>query len=347
MVPENMIVRIGHSGPLRHRPAGFRMLPVMLGLLSFTSCSPGAAADPLRPPLTDMGNIQLPKEPDKPAFDLLTLDSRSGRLYVPHSSVDTLEIVDVKARKVAGRVANLGGIKGVALTKDQNVVYTSNGHGDVTIIDVAALKSTKSIPIGGSPDAIIYDPLHDLILVAVGGLNQVMVIDPKTQAILGKIPLPGEPELMDVDQKSGAVYLAIHDLNQVVILDPVSRSITKTFKGCDIKSPTGVAYDPEQGLLFVSSSPQLNVIDLVLEQCRGGIDIGGGADQIAFNPHTHHIYTANGGSRNVSVIDTVTLKPLGVAGSGPEAATMAVDPTTDLVYVMVARAGIVAVYHDP
>jgi DNA-binding beta-propeller fold protein YncE len=152
---------------------------------------------------------------------------------------------------------------------------------------------------------------------------------------------------MTVDQKTGVVYLAIHDLNEVVEIDPVNRSIIKTLKGCDIKAPTGVAYDPDQGLLFVANSGNLSVIDVVIEQCRGGIDIGHGTDQIAFNQHLHHVYTADGGSRYVSVIDTVSLKPLGVFGTGPEAGTLAVDPTTDMVYVMVARAGIVATYHDP
>ena len=46
-------------------------------------------------------------------------------------------------------------------------------------------------------------------------------------------------------------------------------------------------------------------------------------------------------------LDTVTLKPLGVNGTGRAAHSVAADPTTDLVYVGVERAGIIAVYHDP
>ncbi|HVS05587.1 MAG TPA: hypothetical protein VHK65_05405 [Candidatus Dormibacteraeota bacterium] len=48
-----------------------------------------------------------------------------------------------------------------------------------------------------------------------------------------------------------------------------------------------------------------------------------------------------------AVVDTISLKPLGFKGTGPEAATLAVDLTTDMLYVMVTRAGIVGVYHDP
>lgn len=328
-------------------PGVIGRLLILLCALGLTSCSPGPRAAALKPPLTSLGNIQLPKETDKPAFDLLTLDPRSGRLYISHSSADILEVVDVAGRKLAGRVRGLTTIKAIALTADPNVVYTSDADGSVAIVDVAAFRVLKKLDLGGAPDAIEYDPVHDVILVSLANDKKVAFIDAKTQTELGRMSLPGSPELMTVDTKTGTVYLAIHDLNEVVLIDTASRSITSTLKGCDIKAPTGLAYDPDDGLLFVASSASLSIIDLVISQCRGAVDIGHGTDQIAFNAHTHHVYTADGGSRYVSVVDAVSLKPLGVAGTGPGAATLAVDPTTDLVYVMVPRAGIVTIYHDP
>jgi DNA-binding beta-propeller fold protein YncE len=320
---------------------------VLIGLLAVAGCSPGAAADPLRPPLTDRGNIQLPKEASQPSFDLVTLDSRNGRLYLSHSSIAALEIIDTRTRRIFGTVTGLAGIKGIALTKDPNVVFTSNSSGSVSVVDVPSRKIVKELAVGKSPDAIEYDPVHDLVLVALAGDKKLAFIDPAGQKLIGTLDLPGAPELMDVDDQAGVVYLAIHDLNEVVVIDPANRAIVKTYKGCDISKPTGVAYDPDENLLFVANSGELSVIDVLIDQCRGAIDIGHGTDQIAYNPNRHHVYTANGSSRNVSVIDTKTLQPLGVAGTGVGAATMAVDPTTDTVYVMVARAGIVAIYHDP
>jgi DNA-binding beta-propeller fold protein YncE len=320
---------------------------IAVSVLILSSCSPGAQADPLKPPLTDAGNIQLPKEAGKPVFDLLTLDPRNSHLYVPHTSLSTLDVIDVKARKLVGRVTGMGSIKAIALTKDPNIVYTSEAAGSVSVVDVPGLKVTQKLTLGGSPDAIEYDPVHDIVLVGLVTDKKVAFIDGTTTKLLGTVPLPGSPQLMTVDQKTGTVYLAIHDLNQVVEIDPVNRSIIKTLKGCDINAPTGLAYDPDQGLLFVANIANLSVIDVVIEQCRGGIDIGHGTDQIAFNRHLHHVYTADGGSRYVSVIDTVGLKPLGVFGTGPQAGTLAVDPTSDMVYVMVSRAGIIATYHDP
>lgn len=303
-------------------------------------------------PLTSLSNIQLPKDTTLPSFDLLTLDSRVGRLYVAHSSMDAMDIVDLKTKKVAGSVAGLRKIHAIALTADPNIVFTSDpADGMVGVADVAQRKVLKYIDTGPQPDAIAYDPTNDLVVVALASTNTVKLIDPHSYAIVATIALPGTPELMDVDPTGGRVFLAINDKNEVIIIDVKARQITTTFKGCDIAIPTGVAYDPDQQRLYVASRPgnnrELNVIDTLLDRCLGVVDIGFGTDQLAFNTHNHHVYAANGGSKNLSVIDAVALKPLGVVGTGPIAKSVAVDPTTDLVYALVGRAGIVGVYHDP
>ena len=303
-------------------------------------------------PLTPLANIQLPKDTTQPSFDLLTLDSCVGRLYVSHSSMDAIDIIDVKTNKVTGSVSGLFKVHAVALTADPNIVMTSDpADGMVAVVDVAQRKIAKLIDTGPQPDAIGYDPLNDLVVVALASSNTVKLIDPHTYTAVATIDLPGSPELMDVDPTQGRVFLAINDKDEVIVIDVKSRQITTTFKGCDIAIPTGVAYDPDQQRLYIASRPgnnrELNVIDTLLDRCLGVVDIGFGTDQLAFNRHNHHVYAANGGSKNLSVVDGAALKPLGVVGTGPIAKSVAVDPTTDRVYVLVGRAGIVGVYHDP
>src|SRR5260370_9454124 len=144
---------------------------------------------------------------------------------------------------------------------------------------------------------------------------------------------------MDVDPTHGRAFLAINDQDEVVIIAVKARQTTTTVKGCDIQIPTGVAYDPDQQRLYVASRPgnnrELNVIDTLLDRCLGVVDIGFGTDQLAFNKHNHHVYAANGGSKNLSVLDAVSLKPLGVVGTGPIAKGVAEgathSPRTDVV----------------
>jgi DNA-binding beta-propeller fold protein YncE len=308
-------------------------------------CDPGA---PIHTPLTPRANIQLPKDSTTPVIDLLALDPRVSRLYVSHTSNSALDVIDLQHQKVIGTVRGLIGIKAIALTADPKVVYTSDADGSVNAIDVPGLKVTKTIDVGGTPDAADYDPVHNLVAVSLSKDKVVALIDPVGQKVVARIPLPGDPELFAVDQHAGHIFLAIHSLDEVVEIDPSTQSISTTYKGCDIKAPTGLALDVDQGRLFISNAgATLSIVDVVVDRCLGSVDIGHGTDQIAFNSHAHHVYTADGGSRYVSVIDSVSLKPLGFTGTGPGASTIATDPTTDLVYVAVKRAGIIAVYHDP
>jgi YVTN family beta-propeller protein len=327
-----------------------RFLLALLAMLAILAgCSP---AEPLNLPLTFQKDIQLPKDAaGLPAIDLLTLDSASGRLYVPHGSANTLEVIDVKTGQVIGSVANLPGIKDTALSSDPNIVFTANGNdGSVSVVDVNQLKVVDNIKMGTSADAIDYDPVSGVILVSLDS-KILGVIDEKTRKETGTMTLPGKPELRAID-KQGLVYQAINDKDEVLLIDPVARSVVKTYKGCDIKSPTGLALDSDQQRLFVANAiPHtanvVSVVDVLVDRCLGTIDVDHSPDQAAFNSHLHHLYVANAGSNNVTVIDTVALKPIGVAGTGKQAATIAADPVTDTVWVAAARSGIIAKYHDP
>jgi YVTN family beta-propeller protein len=325
-----------------------------LSLLLF-ALAPGltaCTASPLTVPLTFVRNIQLPADTGAPAIDLLTLDSAAGRLDVPHGSASTLEVIDVKSARIVGAVPNVPGIKGIALSSDPDVVFTANGNdGSVSAVDVKALKILATIKMGTGADAIDYDPVHGLVIVSING-DSLGFIDEKTRKETGTLKLPGKPELMAIDRQNGRVFQAINDKDEVLLIDPVTRSVMKTYKGCDIKAPTGVVYDPDNQRLFVAdaithTANVASIIDVLLDKCLGTVDIDHGPDQAAFNQNLHHLYVANNGSNNLSVIDTNTLKPLGVVGTGKQAATVAADPVTNTVWVAVARAGIIAEYHDP
>jgi DNA-binding beta-propeller fold protein YncE len=334
---------------------GTRFLGLLLCGLLLAACTPGV--DPLKNPLTSIANIQLPvpsaEAAGAPSLDLLTVDTRNELLYVPYTN--TLDIVDLRTRTIKGQVPNLPGIKSIALSPDPNIVFTGDGGDNrVAVIDVAKLKVIDEVktPLG-NPDAILYDATNDTVVVSQSGPSpNLTFIDRSSHKVIGSLPLPGGPELMTIDPHAGHIFLAMHDQDEVLVVDGATRQVLQTYKGCDIKSPVGVAFDADHGRLFVAngilhSANVVSAIDVVLDRCLGSIDIGHGPDQAAVNDHLHHLYVANSGTSNLSVIDTATLKPLGVNGTGRAAHSVAADPTTDLVYVGVERAGIIAVYHDP
>jgi len=254
--------------------SAIRKTGLSLILMAAIASLAGCAEQPLKLPLTFERNIQLPRDAGVPAIDLLTLDPNTGRLYVPHGSASTLEIVDVKSARIIGSVPNLPGIKGIALSSNPDVVFTANGNdGSVSAVDVKALKVLNTIPMGTGADAIDYDSVHGLVVVSLNG-DSLGFIDEKTRKETGRLKLPGKPELMTIDQQQGRIYQAINDKDEVVLVDPVTRSVLKTYKGCDIKAPTGLVYDADQQRLFVAdaithTANVMSVVDLVLDKMPG------------------------------------------------------------------------------
>lgn len=331
------------------------LIALVLALLTLglAACS---ASDPLKAPLSPVANIDLPKDTGRaPVFDLMTIDTRSDHLYLAHLSMASMDVVDIKTRRYIGSVAGTTDIKGIALSSDPNIVFTSDGASQsVGVVDVQKMQLIKQIAVGGSPDAIIYDPGHDVVLASLANIHSVAVIDAKTYAVKANIALPGTPELSAVDVKGGRLFQSINDMDEVVVIDIASQQISTTYKGCDLNGPKGLIYDSDQGRLFVANSPTLksgspvvSIIDVLLDRCLGSVDIGSGPDQVDINLGRRHVYVASSSSRNLSVIDSRSFQPLGVVGTGPSAGSVAVDPRTNDVYTTVGRAGIVAVYHDP
>ncbi len=329
--------------------AAIRSTVLFLWIAVLACLTTACGSSPIQQPLTPGPNIQLPKDNHLPSLDLITVDSRSGMLYVSHSSRAALDVIDTRTRKLVGSVSPLIDIKATALTPDPNIVFTSDGgENGVAVIDVGALKVVQRIDVSGSPDDIAYDPVNDVVAVSVPTRKKIVLINRTARKVVASVALPGTSELMTVDDRTGRLFVAINDKDEVAIIDLASQTITSTYKGCNIKEPTGIAFDPDQGRLFVADAGALmSAIDVVLDRCLGVIDIGHGADQVAFNPHLHHVYSANTGSRTISVVDSVSLKPLGVVGTGPDASSVATDSATDEVYVVIGRAGIVGTYHDP
>ena len=69
-----------------------------------------------------------------------------------------MAVADVKSRKVLDYILVGKRPWGLALTKDEDILYVANGlSDDITIIETASQKTIKSVPVGMVPYAILID----------------------------------------------------------------------------------------------------------------------------------------------------------------------------------------------
>jgi DNA-binding beta-propeller fold protein YncE len=227
-------------------------------------------------------------------WDYLVVDDSTSRLYVSHGTI--VHVVDIKKNKVIATIPDTKGVHGIALARDFNKGFISNGKDtSVTVFDLKTLKVNTKIKVtGNNPDAILYDPFSQKVFTFNGRSSNSTVIDAKTDKVIGTINLPGKPEFSVTDGK-GKIYVNIEDKSEVCQINPISLKIEKTWSVKPGKEPSGMAMDNDDHLLFIVCSNKLMIVlDMYSGKVISSIEIGEGVDGVAFDPALKRIYSSNG-----------------------------------------------------
>jgi YVTN family beta-propeller protein len=132
--------------------------------------------------------IPVGKGPE--AIDL----SPSGReLWTAHSRDGGISIIDVAGKKVIATIdLETKRSNRLKFTRDGKLVLVTDlDGGELRIIDAAARREIKRLPLGRSPEGILIAPDGNRAFVAVTGENEVAVVDLKTLTISSRFS-PGK-----------------------------------------------------------------------------------------------------------------------------------------------------------
>ena len=273
-------------------------------------------------------------------WDYLTLDSAGRRLYV--SNATRVVVVDVDHSKVVGEVPDTPGVHGIAIARDLNRGFTSNGRANtVTIFDLKTLKPIgQPVATGQNPDSIIYEPVTHRVFTFNGRTKDATAIDAKSGAVLGAIALGGRPEFCAADGK-GFVYVNIEDTAEIAAIDAKAMSVTRRSPLMPCKEPSGLAIDAKERRLFsVCHNNLMAITDADSGKVIATPPIGSGVDGAGFDPGDGVAFSSNG-EGTLTVVKLVNGKYTAVDNVPTErgARTMAVDPKTHRIFLPSAEFG--------
>src|SRR6202047_1240497 len=132
------------------------------------------------------------------AWDYLTVDPQTHRLYVPRTT-HTM-VIDAESGKTIADIPGQKNAHGVALAPVAGRGFISDGGGDgaIVIFDLKTYAVLGSLAAMPDADGIIFDPTSGHVLVGSGRGRALMSfnpdIDPKNEKIDDPITLSGEPE---------------------------------------------------------------------------------------------------------------------------------------------------------
>jgi YVTN family beta-propeller protein len=267
----------------------------------------------------------------------IALNPLTDTIYVGNGTTGTLSLINGKtcnAGKAAGCSQHVTAVTagtdpiGIAVNGATNTVYVANASGTVAVVNGAKCDAANmsgchvqpsTVRVGTNPQFLAVDQKTNTIYVANSSANSVSVIDGSTRKVRATIPVGPNPFTLAVNTATSSVYVTDLGAATISVIDA---------KTCNGGNVSGCGRKP---------------ITANVGQTPGGI---------AVNTRTNTIYVTGEYSSDVSVIDGKTCnarvtsgcrtKPVHVL-AGPGARGIAVNETTNTVYIANTAANTVSV----
>jgi YVTN family beta-propeller protein len=272
-------------------------------------------------------------------WDILTIDSAAGRLYLSHAT--QVVVVDINKNAIAGEIADTPGVHGFVAVPEFHRGFSTNGkENKSSVVDLATLKTISKIDTGESPDAVVYEPRHHEVYIFNHRGNSVTVIDAKTEKVVAIIPLGGNPEFAAVDENAGRVYCNIEDKSEVVAIDAAKHEVVAHWPIAPGEEPSGIALDAAHHRLFSGChNKMMTMIDTETGKVVATTPICSGTDGAAFDDGSQLAFASCGdGTTTIAKEETPDkLSVVQTLKTERGARTMAIDPKTHRIYLPTAQ----------
>ena len=300
------------------------------------------------------GHIELPPHRSKGGFDHADIHSPTDRLYVAHTSNDSIDVIDCARDRYVESVSGLAAVAGALVSEPRGLVFTSNrGENTVSIFAPGAERDAFKIAVGMKPNGLAFDPARGILIAANVGDPAIpdsytaSVVDVGRRERIAEIKVPGRTRWAIYDASLEAFFINIAAPARIVAID--ARDPTKIAKEYEVPAdgPHGLDLDAAKGrLLCACDAGVLVAIDAASGRVLGDVPLSGTPDVIFLDPRSGHLYVAVGDPGVIDVIDVGTMRRTEVVATEAGAHTLALDRKGGKVYAFLPQSHRAAVFVD-
>jgi YVTN family beta-propeller protein len=217
--------------------------------------------------------------PHLPAFG-----PKDGLLYVSTELDHSISIIDPKTLKVVGSLPTGQAESHMfILSHDGRRAYTANvGPGTVSVLDVAARKTLKVIPISTNTQRIAISVDDRWVFTADQEKPRLAVIDTSTNAVKSWIPLEGLGYGGAATPDGHWFVIALPDQNKVAVIDLTTMKVAKTVEVGAYPQEVLIRPDGKAAYVSCMHSDQVAEIDTSSWKTTRSIATGKGTDGLAW-----------------------------------------------------------------
>lgn len=279
-------------------------------------------------------NERIPFAGEQTYWDYLIADSSTRHLYVTRGN--ELLILDLDSAKQVASITNLKRIHGIALARELNKGFVSDGGDNVVVVfDLQTNAVKQKIKVGDAPDAVLYEPTKKRVYAFNAHSHNASLIDAEAETVIATVPLSGIPEFAATDGK-GNVFVNIESKSSLVRLSPDGMKVQNEWPLAPCESPSGLAIDTAGRRLFsVCDNKFMIVTDADSGKQIAQIPVGVEPDAAIYDVERKLVFASNcDGTLTVVKQDTpdkyTVLQNL---KTQREARTMALDPASHKLFL--------------
>lgn len=214
-----------------------------------------------------------------------------------------------------GRETGLFALYGVAVDNANGNVWVSNTRQDtVAVYKQSDLSLIKQFEPGAVPHArdVVVDETNGRAYASATGTPTIQVFDLATLEQLDPITIQSgirreefSAMALDLDEAGGKLVTVSLSTPEAALVNLASGEV-KVIALPGVKAASGVAYDPQDGLIFVASQATDNLLIVKAEtgEVLHDVPVGAGALNVTFDPVSRNAFVANRGSGTITVVDT-------------------------------------------
>jgi DNA-binding beta-propeller fold protein YncE len=300
------------------------------------------------------------------SFDISWVDPGTQTYYLADRSNAGVDVISTKDRTFVKRIGgfvgfrgknNVSGPDGLVPVFDRHELWVGDGDSTVKVVDLQTGAVVATIPTGGTKraDELDYDPIHHIVLIANPDDEPAFVtlISTATRTVLGKIVFSEATDGIEQpvwDPATQHFYQAVPETKTnpggaIAVIDPVAMKVLHEIP-LTLCFPHGLAVGPNQEMM-VGCSKEKDARSIIVNLRSGAVVATltevGGSDQVWYNPGDQRYYLAaraNPGGPVLGVVDALTHKWIENIPTTKDAHSVAVDPTTNHVFVPLTNQGI-------
>lgn len=229
-------------------------------------------------------------------------------------SADGVAVVDTARGKVIKVLQAGSDPEQFALSPDGKRLFVANEDAAQTsVLDIESGKIVARIKVGREPEGVAMSPNGQWVLVSNESDNSVSVIDTKTLAVASSAVVGKRPRDMAFTPDGKAAYVSGELDASLYRMSVPTGSVERVLQLRQEAKPMSVLLDDRRNRLYLSTGrggtvavidvgSAKNAVTLVKE-----IPVGARPWGIALSADGRFLYTANGPSNDMSIVDTTTL----------------------------------------